>query len=75
MWLNFVRLSKRNKHQKIIKEEKGNLLCHDNMLKPVWDRNGNTSINNVKLVNVIIVKSVNIVKINHDPDNETDTII
>ena len=45
------------------------------MLKPVWDRNGNTYINNVKSVNVIIVKSVNIVKINHDPDNEIDTII
>ena len=45
------------------------------MLKPVWDRNGNTYINNVKSINVIIVKSVNIVKINHDPDNETDTII
>ena len=39
------------------------------MLKPVWDRNGNTSINNVKSVNVVIVKSVNIVKVNNDPDN------
>ena len=45
------------------------------MLKSYWDRNGNSDVNNVKSVNVVMVKSVNIVKINHDPDNEIDTII